>query len=129
MVGEQGLDNHAATVAVGYGHIVFFNAFQQTQGFKVGDDFTARGKAFHTAILFGQSGVQFIVVAAIAIHAFGGLANIGIGGEYIDHGQLLALANFVVIKVVGWGDLYTAGAFFHIGVVVGDDGNQSAHQG
>ena len=28
LIGEHGLDNHAATVAVGNGHIVFFNAFK-----------------------------------------------------------------------------------------------------
>ena len=54
LVGEQGFDNHTAAIAIGYGHIVFFNAVQQAQGFKVGDYFTARGKAFHTAVLFWQ---------------------------------------------------------------------------
>ena len=129
LVGKHGLDNHAATVSVGDGHVVFFDAFEITESIHVGDDFSARGKAFHTAILFGQGGVHLIVVAAIAFYAFGGLTNIGVHGKYIDHGQFVALANFVIIEVVGWCDFYAAGAFFHIGVFVGNDGNQSAYQG
>ncbi len=70
-----------------------------------------------------------LVVAAVAIHALGTVANIGVHGEYIDHGQPVALANFVVVKVVSWGDFYAAGAFFHIGVVVCHYGNQPAYQG
>ena len=41
----------------------------------------------------------------------------------------MALANFVIIEVVSWGDFYAAGAFFHVGVFVSNDGNQSAYQG
>ena len=40
----------------------------------------------------------------------------------------MALANVIVIKIMGRGNLYATGSFFHVSVVVGKDWNQSAYQ-
>ncbi len=42
------------------------------------------------------------------------------------HGDVVALGDFVVIEIVGAGDLNRAGAKRGIGILVGDDGDQPA---
>ena len=40
----------------------------------------------------------------------------------------MAAADFEVIEIVGWGDLYRARAFFRVRIGVGDDRDRSADQ-
>ena len=49
-------------------------------------------------------------------------------GEHADDGQIVALANLKVVRVVRRGDLHHAGALFHVGVLVADDRDFDVHQ-
>ena len=49
-------------------------------------------------------------------------------GEHADDGQVVALADLKVVRVVRRGDLHHAGALFHIGVLVADDRDFDVHQ-
>ena len=50
-------------------------------------------------------------------------------GEDADAGQVMALANLVVVGVMSGGDLNNAGALGHIGVLIADNGDLPVHQG
>lgn len=49
--------------------------------------------------------------------------DFAIGGEDVDGGKVVALADFVVGFVVGGGDFEDAGAELHVDVVIGDEGD------
>ena len=49
-------------------------------------------------------------------------------GEHADDGQVVALADLKVVRVVRRGDLHHAGALFHVGVLVADDRDFDVHQ-
>ena len=49
-------------------------------------------------------------------------------GEHADNRQAAALANLVVVRVVGRSDFYNARSLFHIGVLVADNRNYLVEQ-
>ena len=72
----------------------------------------AASVTIHAAVLFGH----------VVVHG-GGLR------EDVHHGEVVALADFKVVEVVGGRDLYAAGSEFAIHVFVSDDGNFTVGQG
>ena len=55
--------------------------------------------------------------------------HVAVVGENAHDGQVVALAHFVVVGVMGRGDLHHTGALFHIGMLVADDGDFFIDQG
>src|SRR5690606_20476999 len=65
---------------------------------------------------------------AVEVEHLGAGQYAGVLVEDVDQRQAVAFADFVVVEVVGWGDLHAAGAELTIHVLVGDDGNQAVDQ-
>ena len=111
LVGEVGLDDDAAAVAVGALQGVRFYFFQQPGAVEVGDDFVARDPAVKAAI----GGGDVVVQGGVRVHQ-------------VDDFHHVSLADGVVVKVVRRGDFYAAGAEVHFDVFVGDDGDDALGQ-
>ena len=103
---QEGLDDDAAAVAPRHFHLVRLDLFDQARPFEILDDELARGEAVH---------------AAIALRGL--VADARIASEYVDHRQIVAQADFVVVEIVGRRDLDAAAAEFRVHVLVGDDRN------
>ena len=128
LISEQRLDDIAGAVAVGQGVVDALYLYQQAEGLHIGDDLLA---CFETiqARVFGRQGSVFIGLRlTFQVKNFRLLKNRRIFGEDVDQQVVLALADFVVVEVVGRGNLHTARAFLHIGVLVRHDGNAATHQ-
>ena len=54
--------------------------------------------------------------------------HVAVVGEHADDGQVMALADLEVVRVVRRGDLHHARALFHIGMLVADDRDFDVHQ-
>ena len=130
LVGQPGLDHHAAAVAVGRLDrarlcvVLVRVAFlvpgdvrdEQAEFLHLGHDHLARRKTLDAKELFGDQAV-------------GGLADVRIGIEHVEHlGGLEpgALAYFEVVEVMPRRDLHCTRTEFGIGVLVGDDGDLAA---
>ena len=74
------------------------------------EDFLARDVAVE-ALVFGRP--EFV--------------DFGVQGQHADGGELVALADFPVVEVVGGGDFHHAGAEFAVHIVVGDDRDGAFH--
>ena len=111
MVGEVGLDDHAAAVAVGAFQGVRFYFFQQPGAVEVGDDFVARDPAVKAAI----GGGDVVVQGGVRVHQ-------------VDDFHHVSLADGVVVKVVRGGDFHAAGAEVHFDVFISDDGDNALSQ-
>ena len=83
---------------------------QEAQLVQLGDDGLAGGEALHPGELGRQGGVIGGAGVAIGIDHFGLGTHVGVQGEDVDHRQVVALAHFVVVEVVGRGDFHAAGA-------------------
>src|SRR5690606_27470445 len=55
--------------------------------------------------------------------------NMGVPVQHVDQGQVVALAHFIVVEVVGGGDLDAAGTEFPVNIFVSDNGNQTVDDG
>ena len=111
LVGEVGLDDHAAAVAVGAFQGVRFYFFQQPGAVEVGDDFVARDPAVKAAI----GGGDVVVQGGVRVHQ-------------VDDFHHVSLADGVVVKVVRGGDFHAAGAEVHFDVFISDDGDNALSQ-
>lgn len=102
--------------------------FQQALGVQFGDDLLARFEAFQARI--GGRGF-FAVGAGVALEGEYGefRQDAGVLVQHVDQRQVVALAHFVVVEVVGRGDLDAAGAEFRVHIVVADDGDFPAGDG
>ena len=111
------------------------DGFEQAQGGEVGHD-------GFPGFVGGHPGVLAAVQHLRLVH--GGLAGgengVGFGlvlwaghvpvvGKHPHDGQIMALAHFKVVGVVGGSDLHHAGALFHIGMLVQHDGDFLVDQG
>ena len=128
LVGQPGFDNHPGAVALGYLECVRLDLFQQPGGVKVGDNLLARLEAVQPGIGGRQAGVECVIDAAIDVEHLGAGKNRRILVEDIDQRQGVALADLVVVEVVGRGDLHATGAKFRITVIVAHDRNASTDQ-
>ena len=111
LVGEVGLNNDAAAVAVGAFQGVRFYFFQQSGAIEVSNDFVARHPAVQTAIGSGDVVVQ----GGVRIHQ-------------VDDFHGVPLADGVVVEVVRGGDFDAAGTEVHFDVFVSDDGDNALSQ-
>ena len=111
LVGEQRLDDGAGAVTPWYHQGVIEHTIEQALGVEVGDHALPGGEAIEATV-----GLRRLIVDG------------GVFGEDVDQRQLVAGANFMVIEIVGRGDLHAAGAELHVDISVGDDGNLPADQ-
>ncbi len=87
-----------------------FDLLEQTQRFQIGDD-----------LLAGLLDRQPLVVAGVVVER-------AIGVQDVDHRQLLPLADFVVVGIVGRRDLDAAAAQLGLGPFVGHQRNLAIQQ-
>src|SRR5690606_26269504 len=66
------------------------------------------------------------VHAAVFLRRF--VVDLGGQRQHADHGQLVTLADLVVVLVVGRRDLHYAGAELAVHVFISNDGNLATHQ-
>ena len=128
LVGQPGLDHCTGAVTARGFQTVRLDLFQQTCCFKVSDDALARLEAIQPGIGGGQGGVHLGIHAAINIEHLGGSQNRRVLVQHVDQRQVVALAHFIVIEVMGRGDLHAAGTEFGVAVIVADNRNAPAHQ-
>ena len=129
LLGDHRFDGVVAAVAGAYIVAQRLHRFEGAAGFQILKDGLAGLPGGHAGVL---AAVQHLRLAggslAGAEQLIGGGLVLGAGhaaivGKYPDTGQVVALAHLKVIGVVGGGDLYDAGALFHIGVLIADDGD------
>ncbi len=101
--GEKRFDDDAGPVAARHLERVILDFLEQSQCLEVDHDTLARREAVHAAVGFRR-----------------GVADGGVLGQDVDHGQAVAAAHFVVVEVVRRGDLHATGAEFPVHVLVGD---------
>ena len=128
LVGQQRLDDIAGAVAVGQGIVDALYLYQQAEGLHVGDDLLACFETIQASVFRGQGGIFIGLRLTFQVEDFRLLEDRCIFGEYVDQQVVLTLADFVVVEVVGRGNLHTARAFLHIGVLVRHDGDAAAYQ-
>ena len=128
LVGQPRLDDHARAVALGHLERMGFDLFEQAEGVEVFDDLLARLEAIQTGVGFRQGSVDVAVDAAVDVEHLGAGQDGGVLVQHVDQRQAVALADFVVVEVVGRGHLHAAGTEFRVAVVVGDDRDAATHQ-
>ena len=101
LVSEIRFDNGVTAVASRNFYNIVFNFFQQIELFKFPDDSFACVEAIHAAIPFGNLIVECRVVVQDVVHR-----------------QLVALADFIIIEVVGRCYFYAARTELGVDVVV-----------
>ena len=105
LVAEEGFDLHAA--ALGEADVVddVLDLFEEAEAFHVRD-----------ALLAAFVAVEPGVLAALGVHG-------AVAVHDVDELEVVALADLVVVRVVGGRDLHAAGPLFRVGVLVLDDRN------
>ncbi len=98
-------------IAAWHHQFVWVDLLQQVQGLEVFDDLLAGIETIQAAVFDGH----FVIEARVF-------------GQDVDHRQVVALADGVVVEVVGGRDLDAAAAEVWIDVVVGDDRDHTACQ-
>ncbi|EGF33004.1 hypothetical protein IMCC9480_1430 [Oxalobacteraceae bacterium IMCC9480] len=111
LVGQHRLDHDTGTVAARHHQFVRLDAIEQPKRIEIGNDFLARHEAVH-ALIFGRT--VFV--------------DLRIQREDIDHRQLMALADCVVVVVMRRRDLHATGTEFLVNIAVGDDRDLAAAQ-
>ena len=108
--GELRLDGHIGALGETYLIDVILCFFEQSSGIKVTDDLLADGEAIHADIELARRSNGAIVV------------------KDVDGGEVVFLAQHVVVYVVRGGDLEAACAELNVDVVVLDDGDLAPHE-
>ncbi len=111
LVGEKGFDHLAGAVTTRHLELVWFGLDQQVECFEVGQYRLAGVVAILAAILRGRA-----------------VVDCGVGGEDVDRGEAMPLADRMVVEIVRRGDLDAAGAELALDVAVGDDRNLAIAQ-
>ena len=108
MIGQPRLDHDAGAVAKGLLDFELLDFVHQLCIFKIGNHRLARLKPVQPTItLRDRRRVRFITID-----------DRSNGGEDIHHLQPRPLTNLEVVKVMRRGDLYRAGALFHIWILI-----------
>ena len=128
LVGQPGFDDGAGAVAFRHFQGVVFDLFQQAGSLEGGDDLLARLEAIQTGELRRNVRFDLFVDATVEVEYLSGGQHGGVLVEDVDQRQVVAFADFIVVEVVGRGDLHAAGAELGIAVVVGDDRDAPAQQ-
>ena len=128
LVGQHWFDDHAATVAVRNGQVMWFNFFQQAECVNRSNDRFTCSKTLQFLELcrdFAGINVRFVT---FGIEHLGAFTDIAVKGQDVDHRQGVTFTHFIVVKVVRRSDFHAAGAFFHVGVFVANDRNTTVNQ-
>ena len=128
LVGQPRLDHGAGAVALGHFEAVVVDADQQTGGVEGGNDLLARFKTVEAGIFGRDLAVDAVVERAVQVEHLAGRQYGGIFVEDVQQRQVVALADFIVVEIVGRGDLHAAGAEFRVAIVVRDDRDTAANQ-
>ena len=108
--GELRLDGHIGTLGEAHLVRVILCFLEQSGSIKVADDLFADGEAIHADVEFARRSNGAIVV------------------KDVDGGEVVFLAQHVVVYVVRGGDLEAACAELNVDVVVLDDGDLAPHE-
>ena len=111
LVRQHGLNDLSGAAAARHHQLVFLHFDQQAQGFEVGDHLLACHKTVQAQIGSGRL-----------------IVDLGVQRQHADEGQLVALADGVIVLVVRWGDLDHTRAKSLVHVVVGNHRNGSIAQ-
>ena len=112
LIGQPGLDDGLRAVTAGCHEAVRLHSLQQAQGIQIGDDALTRRQSVQAPI--GSGGV---------------VVDGRLRGQHVDHRQVMPQTHFVVVEVVGRGDLDAAGAKGRVHVFIGDDRQLPIYQG
>src|SRR5450830_273130 len=128
LVGQPRLDDSAGAVALRHFQAVIVDADQQAGGVEGGNDLLARFETVEAGVFSRDLAVDAVVQRAIEVEHLAGRQHGSVLVEDVHQRQVVALADFVVVEVVGRGDLHAAGAEFRVAIVVGDDRDTPANQ-
>jgi len=128
LVGQPRLDDGARAVAFRYFQGVIVDADQQTGFVKVRHDLLARFEAIQTGVFGRQGAIDSFVQLAVEVEHLSSRQHFGVFVEDVQQWQVMALADFVVVEIVGRGDFHAAGAEFRIAVIVSDDRDAATNQ-
>src|SRR5450830_474065 len=128
LVGQPRLDDGPGAVALRHFQAVVVNADQQAGGVEGGNDLLARFEAVEADVFGRDLAVDAVVQRAVEIEHLTGRENGGVLVEDVEQRQVVALADFVVVEIVGRGDFHATGAEFRIAIIVGDDRDTTADQ-
>ncbi len=112
LVGETGLHRHAATLGVAYLVHVVLDLHQKALLLQLLHHQLAR----HGTVQARELGAGQLVHGAVVVHDVG-------------HLQIVAQAHFVVVGVVGGGDLHRASPEVLLHVFIGDEGDEAVGDG
>ena len=128
LVSQPRLDDGAGAVALRYFQGVIVDADQQAGFVKISNDLFTRFKAIQAGVFGWQGAVDGFVELAVEVEHLSSSQHFGVFVEDVQQRQVVALADFVVIEIVGRGDFHAAGAEFRIAVVVSYDRDAAANQ-
>ena len=98
LIGEVGFDGYVAAVAVTDGVGVGFDVVEQVVGAEPGDDGFAGFEAVHADQVGGFVNVLFDLAPAVVV------ANGSIGAHDVNDAEIMSLADFPVVGIVGGSD-------------------------
>ena len=107
---------------------MWLDLFQQAQRIKVFDDFLAGFKTVQASVSGGQAGIQLVIDAAVDVENLCAGKDGGVLVEDVDQWHRMALADFIVVEVMGRSDLDATGAEFGIAVIIAHNRDASADQ-
>ena len=108
LVCQSWLNDHTRPISIRHRHRVIFNLLQQSEGVHICNNFIAGVETIHTL-----KGFRHLIV-----HFSGNI-------EDIDHRQVMTLADFEVVEIMCWRNLYGTAALFGIAILVGDNWNRT----
>ena len=129
LFGDHRLDGGVAAVAGAYLMGQRFHRFQCAAGFQICQNGFSGLHGGHPSVFAAVQNLRFIRSGLSAGKQFIGsrfvrrTGHMAVVGEYPHAGQVVAFAHFIVVGVMGRGDLNHTGTLFHIGMFVADDGN------
>ena len=106
MIGQEWLNHSPGAIAPWHHQFVVVNFFQKSESIKVVDHFLAGNKPVKATI-----GLRDLIIQA------------GVARHDIDHRQVMTLADFVIIEIVGGSDLDAARTKIRVNVIIADDRN------
>ncbi len=128
LVGQPRLDDRAGAIAFRRFQVVIVDTHQQAGSVESGNDLLARFETFQASELGRNLAVDALVQRAVEVEHLGGRQHVGVLVEDVQQRQVVALAHFVVVEIVGRGDFHAAGAEFRVAIIVGDDRDAAANQ-
>ena len=129
LLGNHGFDDGVAAIAGAHFVLDGLDFFQQAKSRQVFHDGFAGIFGGHAGVLAAIQHMGFVDAGlAFGKEGIGSgfvfcAGHVAVVGEDTHDGQIVPLPHFVVVGVMGGGDLHHAGALFHIGMLVADNGD------